>query len=147
MATPTQSVVIMLVDDDEGHLVLIRENLRAGGIVNTIVEMRDGEEALDYLFRRGKHKDPTASPRPGLVLLDIRMPKVDGYMVLERVKKDAALRMIPILMLTSTDDQLEVNKSYALGANGYVVKPIQYEEFQEKVKSLGLFLDIVRLPE
>jgi len=147
MNTAKHSVVILLVDDDEGHLLLIRENLRAGGIVNEIREMRDGEEALDYLFRRGQFQDPTTSPRPGLILLDIKMPKVDGFTVLQKVKSDPRLRMIPILMLTSTDDQVEVNRCYALGASNYVVKPIRYEDFQERIRSIGLFLDIVRFPE
>ncbi len=147
MTTPRQSVLIMLAEDDDGHRLLIRENLRAGGIVNEIIEMRDGQQALDYLFRRGQYQDPTKSPRPGLILLDIKMPKLDGFGVVEKVKADPELRLIPILMLTSTDDQLEVNRCYTLGANSYVVKPIRYEDFQERVKALGLFLDIVRFPE
>jgi len=147
MTTPKQSVVILLVEDDDGHRLLIRENLRAGGIVNDILEMRDGQQALDYLTRRGQYQDPTKSPRPGLILLDIKMPKADGYAVLEKIKADSQLRPIPVLMLTSTDDQVEVNRCYALGANSYIVKPIRYEEFQERIKALGLFLDIVRLPE
>ena len=147
MATPKQSVLIMLVEDDEGHQLLIRENLRAGGVINDVVQMNNGQEALDYLFRRGQYQDPAKSPRPGLILLDIKMPKVDGYSVLERLKADPQLRHIPILMLTSTEDQVEVNRCYTLGANSYVVKPISYEAFQERVKSLGLFLDIVRFPD
>ena len=147
MAMSKQSVVIMLVEDDDGHRLLIRENLRSGGIVNDIVEIRNGQEALDYLTRRGAYQDPATSPRPGLILLDIKMPKVDGYAVLKRIKTDPALRVIPVLMLTSTDDQGEVNRCYALGANSYVVKPIQYEAFQSCVRALGLLLDIVRLPE
>ena len=147
MAMPKQSVLIMLVEDDEGHQLLIRENLRAGGIVNEIIELRDGQQALDYLFRRGQYQDSAKSPRPGLILLDIKMPKMDGFAVLEKVKSDPHLRMIPVLMLTSTDDQIEVNRCYTLGANSYVVKPIRYEEFQDRVKALGLFLDVVRLPD
>ena len=147
MTTPRQSILIMLVEDDEGHQLLIRENLRAGGIVNELIHMANGQEALDYLQRRGKHQDPAKSPRPGLILLDIKMPKMDGFAVLEKVKADVQLRLIPVLMLTSTDDQLEVNRCYGLGANSYVVKPVKYDEFQERVKSLGLFLDIVRFPE
>ncbi|PIQ83488.1 MAG: hypothetical protein COV75_07255 [Candidatus Omnitrophica bacterium CG11_big_fil_rev_8_21_14_0_20_63_9] len=144
---PKQSIVIMLIEDDDGHQLLIRENLRAGGIVNELIEMRDGQQALDYLTRRGQYQDPAKSPRPGLILLDIKMPKVDGFTVLERVKSDPTLRSIPVLMLTSTDDQVEVNRCYSLGANGYVVKPVRYDEFQDKVKALGLFLDIVRFPD
>jgi len=147
MSAPKQAVMIMLVEDDDGHRLLIRENLRAGGIVNDIVEMRDGQQALDYLQRRGQYQDPAKSPRPGLILLDIKMPKADGFSVLEKVKADPQLRLIPVLMLTSTDDQLEVNKCYTMGVNSYVVKPLRYEEFQDRIKALGLFLEIVRFPE
>ena len=142
-----QSVTIMLVEDDDGHRLLIRENLRAGGVVNTLVEMFDGQQAIDYLTRRGQYHDRTKFPKPGLILLDIKMPKADGFAVLEKIKADPELRLIPVLMLTSTDDQLEINRCYTLGANSYVVKPVRYEEFQERIRALGLFLDIVRFPE
>ena len=142
-----QSVTIMLVEDDDGHRLLIRENLRAGGVVNDLIEMPDGQQALDYLTRRGQYQDRTKSPRPGLILLDIKMPKADGFAVLKAIKSDPELRLIPVLMLTSTDDQLEVNRCYTLGANNYVVKPVRYEEFQDRIRALGLFLDIVRFPE
>ena len=147
MMLPKQSVLIMLVEDDEGHRLLIRENLRAAGVVNQMVEMRDGQQALDYLFHRGAYQDANKCPRPGLILLDIKMPKIDGMALLEKVKSDPHLRTIPILMLTSTSDQVEVNRCYSLGANSYVVKPVHYEEFQQRVKSLGLFLDIVRFAD
>ena len=147
MSTLRQSVLIMLIEDDEGHQLLIRENLRAGGIVNEVIHMSNGQDALDYLMRRGQWQDAAKSPRPGLILLDIKMPKMDGFSVLEKVKSDAQLRMIPVLMLTSTDDQIEINRCYSLGANSYVVKPIRYEEFQDRVRALGLYLDIVRFPE
>jgi CheY-like chemotaxis protein len=145
--TPKQSILILLAEDDEGHRVLIRENLRSGGIVNEMVEVADGQQAVDYLTRRGTYRDPAKSPRPGLILLDIKMPKLDGYAVLEHVKQDPGLKLIPVLMLTSTDDQAEVNRAYAMGANGYVVKPVKYEEFQNRIRSLGLLLDVVRFPE
>ena len=147
MGTARQSVLIMLVEDDEGHRLLIRENLRAGGIVNEILEIPDGQQAIEYLMRQGPYQDPASSPRPGLILLDIKMPKLDGFSVLERIKSDPKLRFIPVLMLTSTDHQAEINRCYALGANSYVVKPVRYEEFQERIKALGLYLDIVRLPD
>lgn len=142
-----QSVTIMLVEDDDGHRLLIRENLRAGGVVNDLIEMPNGQQALDYLTRRGQYQDRAKSPRPGLILLDIKMPKADGFTVLKAIKSDPELRLIPVLMLTSTDDQLEVNRCYTLGANSYVVKPVRYEEFQDRIRALGLFLDIVRFPE
>lgn len=142
-----QSIVILLAEDDEGHRLLIRENLRAGGVVNQIVELDNGQQAVDYLTHRGSYQDHATAPRPGLILLDIKMPKLDGYAVLEQIKRDPALRSIPVLMLTSTDDQAEVNRCYQLGANSYVVKPVTAQEFQERVRALGLFLDIVRFPD
>ena len=142
-----QSVVILLADDDEGHRLLVRENLRSGGIVNEILEMSDGKQVLDYLMRLGEEKTESPAIRPGLILLDIKMPKVDGFAVLEQIKTHAYLKSIPVLMLTSTDDQREINRCYELGANSYIVKPIQYEAFQERIKALGLFLEIVRLPQ
>ncbi|MBI3082805.1 MAG: response regulator, partial [Candidatus Omnitrophica bacterium] len=96
---------------------------------------------------RGPYRDPAKSPRPDLILLDIKMPKVDGFAVLEQVKANPRLRAIPILVLTSTDDQAEVNRCYALGANSYVVKPVRYEDFQERVRALGRFLDATRFPD
>lgn len=140
-----QSVVILLVEDDEGHRLLIRESLRAAGIINELVELGDGQQALDYLARcepSGK-----GSVRPGLILLDIKLPKQDGFSVLSAIKKKSHLRMIPVLMLTSTDDQTEINRCYELGASSYIVKPVQYDAFQARVKALGLFLEIVRLPQ
>ena len=147
MADPKQSIVILLVEDDEGHRLLIRDNLRAGGIVNDIIELGDGQAAIDYLTRRGQYQDADKYPRPGLILLDIKLPKADGFTVLEKIKTDPRLRLIPVLMLTSTDDQAEVNRCYKLGASSYIVKPIRYEEFQERIRALGLFLDVVRFPD
>src|SRR3989338_8662877 len=137
-----QSVTIMLVEDDDGHRLLIRENLRAGGGVNDIIVMPAGQKGLVYLTRRGRYYGWSKSPRPGLILLDIKMPKADGFAVLKAIKSDPELRLIPVLMLTSTDDQLEVNRCYTLGANSYVVKPVRYEEFQDRIRALGLYLDI-----
>ncbi|MBI3011532.1 MAG: response regulator [Candidatus Omnitrophica bacterium] len=147
MPTLQQSVLVMLVEDDDGHCLLIRESLKTSGIAHEIIEMRDGEQALDYLTQRGQYRDPAKSPRPDLILLDIKMPKVDGFTVLEKVKASPKLRAIPVLILTSTDDQAEVNRCYALGANSYVVKPVRYEEFQERIRALGRFLDATRFPD
>ena len=140
------SVPIMLVEDDEGHLLLIRENLRSAGVINDIIEMHNGQEALDYLSHRGAYREAAHDPLPGLILLDIKMPIVDGFAFLEQVKADPRLRGIPVLMMTSTDDPREINRSYRLGASGYIVKPVRYEEFQQRVQALGLFLDMVRFP-
>ena len=146
MTPASQSVVILLVEDDEGHRLLIRESLRAGGIINTVVEAQDGQQALDYLFDQSALRRSESADRPGLILLDIKLPKVDGFAVLAAIKKDERLRQIPVVMLTSTDDQVEINRCYELGASSYIVKPVRYDEFQARVKALGLFLEIVRFP-
>ncbi|RKY31259.1 MAG: response regulator [Candidatus Omnitrophota bacterium] len=142
-----KSITILLVEDDEGHAILVKENLRAARIINELYHVKDGQEALDFLFHRGSYTDTKVSPKPGLILLDIKLPKLDGYAVLERVKQDEQLKVIPVIMLTSTEDQMEINRSYDLGANGYVIKPVEYHAFQERIKNLGLFLDIVALPD
>ena len=141
------SAFLLLVEDDEGHRLLIRENLKAGGLDCRILEMADGREALDYLLRRSRYQDPAKSQRPAVILLDIRMPRADGFAVLEKVKADPELRHIPVVMLTSTDDQAEIRRCYSLGANSYVVKSIRYEEFQERVRALGAFLNVMWLAE
>ena len=142
-----QSIVILLVEDDEGHRVLIRESLRAGGIINDVVECGDGRQALDYLARRGEYQDPQKSPRPGLILLDMKIPGIDGKGVLKAIKQDPQLQRIPVLMMTSADDQRDINACYDMGASGYIVKPIREGEFQQRLKALGMFLEIVSLPE
>jgi CheY-like chemotaxis protein len=136
---------IMLVEDDQGHRLLIRESLRLAGFTHHLIEMEDGQQALDYLFGRGAYSAGSL-PRPGLIILDIKMPKKDGFAVLKAVKEDSQLRLIPVLVLTSTDDQDEVDRCYDFGACSYMVKPVRPEAFQEQVRSLGLFLEIVRLP-
>lgn len=146
MITPRLSAPILLVEDNEGHRFLIREQLRAGGLANELVELPDGQAALDYLYRRGAYRSAARARRPGLILLDINMPKVDGFAVLEQVKRTPALQVIPIFMLTSTDDQREINRCYALGANSYIVKPIRSEQFQARMQALGTFLGIARFP-
>jgi DNA-binding response OmpR family regulator len=145
MNAPHQAVTILLVEDDDGHRLLIRESLRAAGIINELVEVGDGQQALDYLARC--EPNGCGAARPGLILLDIKLPKQDGFSVLAAIKRQNHLRMIPVLMLTSTDDQSEINRCYELGASSYIVKPVQYDAFQARVKALGLFLEIVRLPQ
>ena len=141
----TEPLVILLAEDDDGHARLVERNLKRAGITNQIVRARDGQEALDYVYRRGQH-----SARDGgealLLLLDINMPRVDGIEVLRRLKEDESTEKIPVLMLTTTDDPREVERCYHLGCSIYITKPIEYEAFVEAVKRLGLFLQIVQIP-
>ena len=131
---------VLIVDDDEGHAILIRENLEAAGLQARIEHLSDGQLVLDY-FARG-----VAHPDTFLVLLDIRMPKVDGIEVLRRLKSDPALVKLPVIMLTTTDDTREINRCYALGCNGYIQKPVDYEKFADVIRNLALFVPLLLIP-
>ena len=137
-AAPT----ILIVDDDEGHAILIRENLEAAGLDNRFQHFRDGQAILDFFASR-----PRGAHETYLLLLDIRMPKVDGIEVLRRLKADADLAKLPVIMLTTTDDTREVERCYALGCSVYIQKPVDYERFAEAIRRLGLFVSLVLLPE
>jgi CheY-like chemotaxis protein len=141
-----EPLVILLAEDDEGHASLIRRNLQRAGVVNEVVHVADGQEALDYLRCQGRFQ--RRAPRgPLLLLLDIRMPRVDGVEVLRQLKVDSATAKLPVIMLTTTDDPREVERCYQLGCSVYVTKPVMYEEFVEAVKRLGMFLSIVKAPQ
>ena len=126
-----EEMVILFVEDDDGHARLIEKNLRRAGIRNEMLRFQDGQEILDFLFRRGE---------------DIRIPKLDGVEVLRQIKQDDELRKIPVIMLTTTDDPREVDACHSLGCSHYIVKPVEYEEFARVLGQLGLFLKIVQLP-
>lgn len=143
--TDLHSFTILLVEDDDGHAHLVERNLRRGGLVNRLERLADGQSALDYLWRQGAHANrPVGTPL--LVLLDIRLPKVDGVEVLRRMKADPQLKLVPVIMLTTTDDPREVQQCYALGCSVYIVKPMDYDQFVAVVRQLGLFLAVVQVP-
>jgi CheY-like chemotaxis protein len=137
--------VILIVDDDEGHAILVRANLEAGGLSNRIEHFRDGQAALDFFYAQGP--GPRAVKGASyLLLLDVRMPKVDGIEVLRRLKADPERRKLPIIILTTTDDSREVERCHALGCNVYVQKPIDYEKFAEAIRRLGMFITLLLVP-
>jgi CheY-like chemotaxis protein len=140
-------VTILLVEDDDGHARLLEKNLRRGGVVNHLARVADGREAVDYVSRKGRYQDAVLYPFPGVVLLDVRMPRLDGFEVLAYLKRDPELMKIPVIMLTSTDNQNEINRAYEMGANGYVVKPVSVESFIDRVVKLGMFIEIIELAE
>jgi len=144
--TDKHEVTILLAEDDLGHAVLIEKNLRRAKIANRIITVGDGQAALECLFGEANWagKKPVG---PMLVLLDLNMPVLDGYQVLERMKADERTRRIPVIVLTTTDDPREVDRCYGLGCNVYVSKPVDYERFSEAVQTLGLFLSIVTIPD
>jgi CheY-like chemotaxis protein len=141
----TKEVVLLIADDDPGHVRLIEKNLRRAGLHNPIEWFEDGEAILDFLFGRGERR--RAREASYLLLLDIRMPKVDGVEVLRQVKADAELKKMPVIMLTTTDEPREVEHCHALGCGSYVVKPVNYDKFAEAIKQFGLFIALVEVPE
>ena len=136
---------ILLVEDNADDVELTLAALEGNRVANEVVVVRDGEEALDYLYRRGAHADRHTDD-PGLILLDLKMPKVDGVEVLRQVKHDPALRSIPVVMLTSSREEQDLVNSYNLGVNAYVVKPVVFEDFVKAVKVLGQFWVVVNEP-
>ena len=140
-----QEVVILIAEDDAGHADLIRRNLARAGIVNPILHFEDGQAVSDFLFRRGggPHREPG---RAYVLLLDIRMPKMDGTEVLKQIKGDPELCKIPVVMITTTDDPREVAHCHELGCNSYITKPVEYEAFVNAIRQLGMFLIVVQVP-
>jgi CheY-like chemotaxis protein len=136
---------ILLAEDNPLDIELTLAALREHGLTNEIVVARDGVEALDYLYRRNQYAGRPAG-HPLLILLDLKMPRVDGLEVLRQIKHDAGLRFIPIVMLTSSREEQDIVESYNLGANAYVVKPVAFEAFVGVVKQIGLFWILINEP-
>lgn len=128
--------IILLVEDDLGDQELTRRALAQGEIDNELHIVNDGEEALDYLFRRGQFADPESSPRPDLVLLDLNMPKVDGKQVLEEIRKDKSLRRLSVVVLTTSSQEHDILLSYDLGIQSFITKPVDMKQFMEVVQTL-----------
>jgi CheY-like chemotaxis protein len=136
---------ILIVEDDPRDVELTLTALEEYKLANEVVVTRDGEEALDYLYRRGKFAD-RAKGNPSVLLLDLKLPKVDGLEVLQTIKSDDELRMIPVVVLTSSHEERDVIASYKFGVNAYVVKPVDFHEFVNAVKELGIFWAIINEP-
>ena len=143
--TNRQEVTILLVEDDPGHARLIEKNLHRSNITNDILVLTDGQQAMDYLFSEGAYEG-AKHPAQLLMLLDLNLPVLDGYQVLQRMKTDERTKHIPVVILTTTDDAREVARCYELGCNVYVTKPVDYEQFSEAICKLGLFLAVVTVP-
>lgn len=140
-----REVVILIAEDDDGHAELIARNLKRAGLMNRTIRFKNGREVLDYLFGRG---ESSGGPPVGsvLLLLDIRMPEVDGIEVLRQVKASTRLRRMPVIVLTMDDNPEDVQRCHDLGCNCFVRKPVEYEKFVEALTTLGLFLGVVEVP-
>ncbi|RLB60929.1 MAG: response regulator [Deltaproteobacteria bacterium] len=130
---------ILLVEDNPNDEALILRALKKSNVANEIIVVRDGVEALDYLFATGAYSERDATAQPAVVLLDLKLPKVDGLEVLKRVRADDRTAVLPVVILTSSDEQKDMVESYRLGANSYVRKPVRFDEFAEAVQHLGLY--------
>ena len=146
-ATKAKPAVILLAEDDRAGQELTRRALEAGKICNELRIVEDGEEALAYLFRRGKYKDPASSPRPDLLLLDLNLPRVDGREVLERVRAASKLRRMAVVVLTTSRQEEDILRSYELGCNSFITKPVAMDQFIQLIQALEEYwFQIVVLP-
>ncbi len=140
----SNAINILLVEDDPGDELITREAFEHNKIKNTLHVARDGEEGLDFLYRRGRY---AGAPRPDLILLDLNLPKYNGRQVLEKIKSDADLCTIPVVVLTTSSAEEDILRSYKLHANAYVTKPVDLEQFLSAVRQIDeFFVQVVRLP-
>jgi CheY-like chemotaxis protein len=140
-------VTILMADDDPDDRDFARAAVQEGRLMNEIRFVEDGEELLDYLYRRGSYADPKTSPRPGLILLDLNMPRKDGREALKEIKRDPALRQIPVVVLTTSKAEEDILRSYDLGANCFITKPVTFDGLVEVVKVLDRhWFQLVELP-
>ncbi len=139
-----KDMIILIAEDDDGHAELTKEGLVESGVCNKILRFSNGEDVWHFLSGAGD-KDARDPNKAYLLLLDIRMPRMDGVEVLKRMKADKELKAIPVMMLTTTDDPREVEQCYQLGCNAYITKPVDFGAFAETLKRLGLFIQIVKM--
>lgn len=148
MRTPRNPITILMADDDAEDRMLAREALEESRLANDFRYVENGEELLDYLRRRGQYADPAVSPRPGLILLDLNMPRKDGFEALAEIKEDPNLRHIPVVILTTSRAEEDVYRGYDLGVNSFITKPVSFEGLVEAMKTLGRYwFEIVELPK
>ena len=142
----TKHVTIVMIEDDEGHARLIEKNIRRAGVRNEIVPLADGASACSYLFGA----DGSGAGHVGqalLVLLDLNLPDMPGVEILKRLKGNAHLKRVPVVILTTTDDEREIERCYDLGCNVYITKPVDYDSFAHAIRQLGLFFSVIQVPE
>jgi CheY-like chemotaxis protein len=141
-----ESVDILFVEDNFNDAELAIRELRKHHMANNLVHIEDGEEALEFIFGTGKFKGRNITLAPKLILLDIQMPKVNGIEVLQKIKSDPRTRTIPVVMLTSSKEDPDIQKSYALGANSYIVKPVDFKGFSDAIRNLGFYWLLLNQP-
>lgn len=147
MHTEGKSITILYADDDKDDQLLVKDALTEARLANVMHFVEDGEQLMDYLYNRGKYTDVEKHPRPGLVLLDLNMPKKDGREALKEIKADPDLRTIPVVVLTTSKVEEDILKTYDLGVNSFIVKPVTFISLVDIVKTLAIYwFEIVKLP-
>jgi CheY-like chemotaxis protein len=147
MKNQPRPITILLADDSEDDRLMTREALQESFVINELREVEDGEELMEYLQRRGEYSDPQSSPRPGLILLDLHMPRKSGLEALQEIKADAALRRIPIVVLTTSEAESDILSSYDLGVSSFITKPVTFDGLVEIMKTFGKYwIEIVAIP-
>ena len=144
---PSKVVTILLADDSEDDRLMTRDALNESFVLNDLREVEDGEQLMDYLHRRGQYTDPNTSPRPGLILLDLNMPRKSGQEALAEIKRDPLLRRIPVIVLTTSEADEDIVRSYELGVSSFITKPVTFHGLVEVLKAFGKYwIEIVAIP-
>lgn len=134
-----EPLVILFIEDDPAHAEITMRNFRKNRISNRIIHLSDGQQALDYLFRQGEYADPEKSPVPHLILMDLRLPKVDGLEVLEKIRSSELHKCIPTVILTTSDAEADISKAYNYNVNSYLVKPLDFTKFSNLIEAFGFY--------
>jgi two-component system response regulator len=146
MNTSFHDVDVLLVEDNPDDAGLVLRELKKNHLGNKIIHLSDGAEALDFIFTRGKYAERKIEDKPKVILLDLKMPKVDGLQVLRAIRSDERTKLIPVVVMTSSKEEKDIIQSYSLGVNAYVVKPVNFEHFSKAVAELGMFWILVNQP-
>ncbi|MCC7245108.1 MAG: response regulator [Saprospiraceae bacterium] len=142
-----KQIIVVVADDDEDDRLMTKEAFEESGLPNKVLFVKDGVDLMDYLHRRGQYANPETSPRPGLILLDLNMPRMDGREALKILKSDDELKSIPVTVFTTSKAQEDVVKTYGLGSNCFITKPVTYSELVNTIRQLGTFwFDLVEIP-
>jgi len=145
MDNGSEVIQILLAEDNPDHIMITKKALKEAGIVNTLAVVRDGQEVMDYLRHSGPYVDKTKSPKPGLILMDINMPKLNGIEALKQIKVDEQFRRIPVVMLTMSKRDEDVVRSFDSGANSFIQKPVEFDKFVEVVRQVGLYWGLLNV--